>query len=79
MKQISRVESTMPKNVSKKSSGRKGYGYLLFDFPADHEIEDRLPTECDAIRAVLFNDELGSRLKVLRYASKRRLKSAGAP
>lgn len=48
---------------------RPSYGYLLFDFPSDHEIDSVLSTECDVIKAVLANRNLASRLKICRCSS----------
>lgn len=48
---------------------RPRYGYLLFDFPSDHEIDGVLSTECEVIKAVLAKRNLGSRLKRCRCSS----------
>lgn len=46
-----------------KSKGRPKFGYFIFDCPSDHEIDGWLLSESDAIRAVLANRNLGTRLK----------------
>lgn len=46
-----------------KETGRPKFGYFIFDCPSDHEIDGWLLSEADAIRAVLANRNLGSRLK----------------
>jgi hypothetical protein len=38
----------------------------VFDFPSDHEIDGHLLSESDAIKAVLSNRKLGTRLKSVR-------------
>lgn len=44
-------------------AGRPKFGYFIFDCPSDHEIDGKLLSEADAIRAVLANRTLGTRLK----------------
>lgn len=46
--------------------GRPQYGFFIFDCPADHEIDGTLLTESDAIKAVLSNRKLGTRLKTAK-------------
>lgn len=49
---------------------RKKLRYLLFDFPADHEVDSSISTECEIVKALLVNRGLGSRAKLLRLSSK---------
>jgi hypothetical protein len=58
----------------KKRRGRKPLGFLLFDLPGDHEVESSLSTECDTIASILHNRSLSTRVKVIRAASKNRLR-----
>ena len=50
--------------------------YLLFDLPADHEVEEPIATECDSIRAILTNKERGKKVKVVRAATTEAFSSA---
>jgi hypothetical protein len=43
--------------------GRPRFGYFIFDCPSDHEVDGAILSESDAIRAVLANRNLGTRLK----------------
>jgi hypothetical protein len=52
---------------------RRKYGFLLFDFPSDHEVDLALPTECEVIWALLINRRLGSRVKLIKASTERRL------
>ena len=51
------------------SLGRPPFGFFLLDFPSDHEIDAHLTTECQAIRAILHNRGLGSRVKSVRAST----------
>lgn len=50
------------------------YGYLLFDLPADHEVESALATECKVIETLLHNMEMKARVKRVCVASANRFK-----
>jgi hypothetical protein len=52
---------------------RKRYGFLLFDFPSDHEVDLALPTECEVVWALLINRRLGSRVKLIKATTEERL------
>lgn len=52
---------------------RQKYGFLLFDFPSDHEVDLALPTECEVVWALLVNRELGTRVKLIKATTKARL------
>ena len=43
--------------------GRPKFGYFIFDCPSDHEIDGSILSESDAIRSVLSNRSLGTKLK----------------
>ena len=47
-------------------------GYLLFDLPSNHEIENSLATECDTIQSIIHNRGQRARVKRIRVASKER-------
>jgi hypothetical protein len=49
-----------------KTKGRPKFGFFIFDCPSDHEVDGHLLSESDAIKAVLSNRDLGSRLKSVR-------------
>ena len=49
--------------------GRRKHGYLLFDLPSDHEIEEGLSTECEVIRAIVVNKDGENRVKTIRVAT----------
>jgi len=49
-------------------------GYLLFDLPADHEVESALATECKVIESLIHNRGMKARVKRICVASKERLK-----
>lgn len=51
------------------------YKYLLLDLPADHEVDDFLPTECDVVRAVLANRGSGANVRQVRATTKASLDS----
>ena len=44
-------------------AGRPRFGFFIFDCPSDHEVDGAILTESQAIRAVLSNRDLGTRLK----------------
>jgi hypothetical protein len=52
---------------------RQKYGFLLFDFPSDHEVDLALPTECEVVWALLINRRLGSRVKLIKATTAERL------
>ncbi len=52
---------------------RKKLRYLLFDFPADHEVDSSISTESETVKALLMNRGLGTRAKLLRFSSKNSL------
>jgi hypothetical protein len=52
---------------------RQKYGFLLFDFPSDHEVDLALPTECEVVWALLVNRRLGSRVKLIKATTAKRL------
>jgi hypothetical protein len=53
---------------------RQKYGFLLFDFPSDHEVDLALPTECEVVWALLINRRLGARVKLIKATTEARLK-----
>lgn len=58
-----------------KIKGRPKFGYFIFDCPSDHEVDGRLLSESDAIRAVLANRNLGTRLKQVTCTTKKSFNS----
>ncbi|MBP7947567.1 MAG: hypothetical protein KA191_16075 [Verrucomicrobia bacterium] len=44
-------------------------GYLLFDLPSDHEVEEALATECKVIESLIHNMRLKARVKRVCVAS----------
>lgn len=62
--------------MATKKRGRPKFGYFIFDCPSDHEIDGALVTESDAIRSVLWNKNLGGRLKGLRLTTADSFKNA---
>ena len=42
---------------------REKFGFVFIDCPSDHEIDGILTTECDTLKALISNRNLGSRLK----------------
>ncbi len=57
-----------------ESMPRRKYGFLLFDFPSDHEVDFALPTESEVVWALLVNRHLGSRVKLIKATTEERLK-----
>jgi hypothetical protein len=57
---------------------RPTYKFLLFDFPSDHEVEERLATETDVLHALITNAERGKELKTIRIATPATLKASPA-
>jgi hypothetical protein len=57
---------------------RPRYGFLLFDLPSDHEVDLALPTECELIHALLVNRRLGSRVKLIKASTSKRLEDLPA-
>jgi hypothetical protein len=53
---------------------RQKYGFLLFDFPSDHEVDLALPTESAVVWALLMNRDLGTRVKLIKATTESRLK-----
>jgi len=51
------------------SAGRPPFSFILLDLPSDHELDDRLVTECDMLRAMLHNRGFKSKIKVIRATS----------
>ncbi len=53
---------------------RQRFGFLLFDFPSDHEVDLALPTEAEVVWALLINRDLGARVKLIKASTESRLK-----
>jgi hypothetical protein len=53
---------------------RQKYGFLLFDFPSDHEVDLALPTESEVVWALLINRDFGTRVKLIKATTEARLK-----
>src|SRR5262245_6759171 len=53
---------------------RQKFGFLLFDFPSDHEVDFALPTESEVVWALLINRDLGARVKLIKASTESRLK-----
>ena len=51
---------------------KKKMGYLIFDLPSDHEVEESLSTECDTIQAIISNKGMAARVKRIKVASPER-------
>jgi len=49
-------------------------GYLLFDLPADHEVEAALATECKVIESLIHNLGMRARVKRVCVASREKFK-----
>lgn len=49
--------------------------YVLLDNPSDHEVDDGVVTECDVIRAILSNRDLGKKVKLVRSSTRTRFTS----
>lgn len=62
--------------MATKKRGRPHFGYFIFDCPSDHEIDGALVTESDVIRSVIWNKNLGGRLKGLRLTTADSFKNA---
>jgi hypothetical protein len=54
---------------------KKKMGYLIFDLPSDHEVEESLSTECDTIQAIISNKGMSARIKRIKVASTERFKA----
>ena len=48
---------------------KRKIGYLIFDLPSDHEVEESLSTECDSIQAIISNKGMAARVKRIKVAS----------
>jgi hypothetical protein len=48
-----------------KPRGRPQFGFFIFDCPSDHEVNGSILSESDAVKSVLLNRNLGSRLKCI--------------
>jgi hypothetical protein len=60
-------------------AGRPPFRFLLIDLPGDHEVDDRIASECDMIHAILHNRGLGTQTKLVRATTKQVLDSRGKP
>lgn len=50
-------------------AGRPPFSFFLIDLPSDHEVDQRLATECEVIRAILSNRGFHSITKTARITS----------
>jgi hypothetical protein len=57
--------------------GRPPFSFALIDLPSDHEVANRLATECETISAILHNRGLGTRVKLVRATSKQDWRQIG--
>ena len=61
-------------NGNTTRSGRPPYGFVLLDFPSDHEIDGGLVTECRMISSLLYNRGMGSSVKLITISLIERFK-----
>lgn len=57
--------------------GRPPFGFVLISLPSDHEVDRRIPSECDVIRSILVNREHGSLVKEFQATSIANFNGAG--
>ena len=53
--------------------------YLLLDSPSDHEVDDSVVTDCDVIRAIVSNEGLGQKVKLVKSTTKDRFSRPPRP